>query len=171
MLRVLSVLLLATLPALAQEGEDGPPISITSPDSGVTYAFGTVKSHALVWDKNAKVLLAVVTFIDRDDGSEQQTQEDTHRFRLPGVTFDEAHKVFFATTAKGEEIPIATIKKQLFFSVIQVLPNAVVRILHPRGNLSVILEAVRPNDPALHAPESTSDDGGTHDVDLHSIMQ
>jgi len=109
MLRLACLLLLVTFPALAQDDNDAPPISITSPDTGVTFAFGTVKSHTLVWDKGTKMLLAEVTFIDRDDGGPEQTVEDTHTFRLPGVTYDEARKVFIATSSRGAQIPVATL--------------------------------------------------------------
>jgi len=52
-----------------------------------------------------------------------------------------------------------------------VLPNAVVRILHPRGNVSVILEAVRPDDPSLRPAAAPAADDGTHGVDIRTIVQ
>jgi hypothetical protein len=153
---------------LSAQEDDGPPIAITSPDTGTTFAFGTVKTHALIWNKKEQVLIARVTFTDADQ-TENTAQDDTHEFRLPGVTFDEAKGVFFATTAKGEVIPVARIKKALFIKSIETLPNARVRILHPRGNLTVILEAISPNDPAMHPAPGNPD--GTHQVDINQVLR
>jgi len=149
--------------------DDGPPISITSPDVATTFAFGTVKNRALFWNKSGKVLIARVTFTDAEQNS-GQSNEDTHDFRLPGISFDEAKGVFMATTAKGEVIPVARIKKTLFIKSIEVLPNAVVRILHPRGNVTVILEAISPNDPAMHPTPANADSDATHKVDIDKIL-
>jgi len=147
--------------------DEGPPISITSPDAGTTFAYGTVKTHSLIWNKSQKVLVARVTFTDAEQNL-GQPNDDTHEFRLPGVRFDEAKGIFTATTAKGEIIPVARIKKALFIKTIETLPNARIRILHPRGNLTVILEAISPNDPAMHP--ANSDPDGTHKVDIDKIL-
>ena len=149
--------------------DDGPPISITSPDTATTFAYGTIKNHALIWNKSGKVLIARVTFTDAEQ-SLGQPNDDTHEFRLPGVTFDEAKGVFFATSAKGEVIPVARIKKVLFIKTIETTPNAVVRILHPRGIITVVLEAISPNDPAMHPPPDSSDPDATHQVDINKIL-
>ena len=154
-------------PRLVSAQDDGPPISITSPDTATTFAYGTVKSHALIWRKNEKVLIAQVTFTDPNQ-SDGTSSDDTHEFRLPGVTFDETKGVFFATTAKGEVIPFAHIKKTLFMKSIEVLPNANIRILHPRGIITVILEAISPDDPAMHPHPDNPD--ATHQVDLDKIL-
>jgi hypothetical protein len=175
MLRMVFVLLGFTLlPLAAQESESdgpGPLISIISPDTGGAFAFGTIKNHALVWDRKNKMLYAQITFVDTPEDDQQQTNEDTQRFRLPGVTFDEARKLFVATSPQGEQVPIARIKKQLFLSSIEVLPNAVVRIQHHREDVTVILEAVRPHDPALKPAPPKADTGDTHTVDLRQLLQ
>ena len=152
----------------AQE-DDGPPISITSPDTATTFAFGIIKNHALIWNKSNKVLIAQVTFAEEDVNAGPGT-DDTHEFRLPGVTFDEAKGVFFATTAKGEIIPVAHIKKVLFIKTIEVLPNANIRILHPRGIVTVILEAISPNDPAMHPSPDNSNPDATRPVEIDKIL-
>jgi hypothetical protein len=162
---VLALSLLSPRLVLAQD--DGPPISITSPDTATTFAYGTVKNHTLFWNKSKKALFAQVTFNDPNQSDGTQT-DDTHEFRLPGVTFDEAKGVFFATTAKGEVIPVAHIKKTLFMKSIEVLPNANIRILHPRGLVTVILEAISPDDPAMHPHPDNPD--ATHDVDLDKLL-
>ena len=156
-------------PRLLSAQDDGPPISITSPDAATTFAYGTVKNHALVWNKKEKVLIAHVTFTDAEQ-SNGTPSDDTHEFRLFGVSFDEAKGVFFATTAKGEAIPVARIKKVLFITTIETTPNAVVRVLHPRGNVTVILEAISPNDPAMHPAPANSDSDATHQVDINKIL-
>ena len=148
------------------QGDDGPSISITSPDSGTTYAYGSIKNHELFWDKSRKLFMARVTFVDENSGS--SSGDDTHEFRLPGISYDEAKGVFTATTAKGEVIPVAHYRKVLFLKSIETLPNAAVRVLHPRGNITVILEAISPDDPAMHPQPGDPD--GTHKVDTNQIM-
>ncbi len=163
---VLTLILWAS-PALMAE-DDGPPISITSPDAGATFALGTIKSRSLFWSKKDKVLVVRVTFTDAES-SIGQANEDMHEYRLPGVSFDEAKGVFTATTAKGEVIPVAHFKKVLFIKSIETTPNAVVRIIHPRGgNVTVILEAISPNDPAMRPAPTDLD--GTHKVDIDKIL-
>jgi hypothetical protein len=165
-LLVLALIFLAS-PALIAE-EDGPPISITSPDTGATFALGTIKSRSLFWSKSGKVLIVRVTFTDAES-TVGTPNEDMHEYRLPGVSFDEAKGIFTATTAKGEVIPVAHFKKVLFIKSIETTPNAVVRIIHPRGgNVTVILEAISPNDPAMH-PAPTNPDG-THKLDIDKIL-
>ena len=163
----LALVLLVPLAAWAQnesQGDDGPPISITSPDTGTTYAYGTIKAHSLIWDKGRKLLIARVTFTD-----DNTPADDVHEFRIPGITLDEAKGVFSATTAKGDVIPVAHYRKVLFVKSIETLPNAAVRVLHPKGNITVILEAISPDDPAMHTPPGDSD--GTHKVDTNQILQ
>ena len=156
-------------PRLLPAQDDGPPISITSPDTATTFAFGTVKNHTLVWNKKEKVLVAHVTFTDANQ-SNGTPSDDSHEFRLPGVTFDEAKGVFLATTAKGEVIPVAHIKKTLFIKSIETTQNAVIRILHPRGDVTVILEAISPNDPAMHPAPANSDPDGVHQVNIDKLL-
>ena len=165
---LLGSLLLA--PRLISAADDGPPIAITSPDKATTYAFGSIKSHALIWDKKRQLLIAQVVFIDPETAS-GQPEDDEHEFRLPGVCFDESKGLFYAVSARGETIPVAHIKKELFFKSIEILPNANVSIEHPHGNVTVTLEAISPNDPAMHAPSpDTSPDDG-HQVNINNIVQ
>ena len=150
----------------AQE-DDGPLISITSPDAATTFAYGSIKARSLIWDKKERMLTVRVTFTDAEQNN-GPSNDDTHDFRLPGVTFDEAQGLFFATSPKGIIVPVAHAKKALFFKTIEILPNAAVRILHPRGNVTVILEAISPNNPAMHSPSTDPD--GTHKVDPDKIL-
>ncbi len=153
----------------ADPGDDGPPISITSPDSAVTFATGSIKSHSLYWNRKTKVLVARVTFTDAEQNL-GQPNDDLHEFRLPGVSFDEAKGIFSATSAKGEIIPVAHFKKTLFIKSIETTANAVVRVIHPTGgSVTVILEAISPNDPAMHPPANSNPDG-THRVDIDKIL-
>jgi hypothetical protein len=168
-LAFLALALLLILPAWAEPGDDGPPISITSPDKGTTYALGRIKNHQLYWSKSQKVLIARITFTDEESAMGTPT-DDVQEFRLPGVSFDEAKGIFTATTAKGEVIPVAHYKKVLFVKAIETLPNAAVRVMHPRGVITVILEAINPNDPAMHANQPSTDSDSTHQVDINSIL-
>lgn len=147
MLRMLFLLLAVTgLPLLADD-DIKPVISITSPDSATTFAFGTITKRALIWSDSTQTLSAEITFVDEQQTT-NQANEDSHRFRLPGVTFDKAHGIFYATSPKGEAVPIAQRKKVLFVPTITILPNAVVRVNHRRGEVTVELEAIRPDDVA-----------------------
>ncbi len=166
----LSLALLAVLPLPAQEVpspnvDDGPPISITSPDPASTFVYGSIKDHSLIWNKKDKVLIAHVTFLDTEENS-GSANEDSHEFRLPGVTLDEAKGIFYATSPKGEVIPVAHFKKTLFIKSIEVTPNARVRIQRIKGEVAVILEALRPDDPALKAPP-----GDTRQVKFENLIQ
>jgi len=166
MLRVF-VMIALVWPQLAFAQDDAPPVSITSPDTGSTFVFSTLKTRALMWNKSSRMLIARLTFTEDDENS-STPQDDTLEFRLPGISFDEAKGIFSATSAKGEVIPVAQIKKQLFLKTIEILPNAHVRIIRERGNVSVILEAISPNDPAMHPAPSSSD--GEHAVDIRQIL-
>jgi hypothetical protein len=171
LLLVLALALFSFRAVSAQDDDDNEtvPISITSPDRATTFAYGTIKDHALIWNKSAKVLIARVTFTDAELSS-GQSDDDTHEFRLPGVSFDEAKGIFFATTEKGEVIPVARITKVLFFKSIETLPNARVRVIHPKGVVTVILEAISPNDPAMHPPASGSNPDATRKVDINQVL-
>ena len=165
LLFLLLALILSTSRALFAQDE-GPPISITSPDTGTTYSTGTIKERSLYWNKRSKTLIARVTFTDSQ--SLGTPVDDVHEFRLPGVTLDEAKGIFFATTAKGEVIPVARYKQILFLKTVAMLPNAAVRVIHPKGDLTVILEAVRPDDPSMHP--SPSDPDATHKEDIGKLL-
>jgi len=149
--------------------DDGPPIVIVSPDAGTTFAYGTIRNRALVWDPKTKMLIARVTFTDQRLAS-GQPNDDQHEFRLPGVTFDSATGIFSAKSAQGKLIPVAQIKKTLFFQHIEALPNARVRIMHPRGDITVVLEAIDPKDPAMHPKPKPGNQDGTHDVPIQEIL-
>ena len=163
---------LAPARALAQDSvlskDDGPPISITSPDTGSTFVFGSLKGRQLYWNNRAKMLIARVTFTDADLLDNNSPQDDTMEFRLPGVAFDEARGMFSATTAKGDVIPIARMKKTFFIKSVEILPNARVRVLREHGTVNVILEAISPNDPAMHPAAANPD--GTHPVGIGQML-
>jgi hypothetical protein len=175
MIRFLCFLLaLAALPVLAED--DAPPIIIKSPDAASTFAFGTIKHRALIWNESAQTLYAEITFVDEQQDN-LQAEDDTHRFQLPGVTLDRAHGVFYATTAKGEAIPVAQRKKMLFGSTIQMLPNAIVRVYHRHGEVTVTLEAIRPADVAREkqrqdqSTSSGTNPDGSHTVNIQDLLQ
>jgi hypothetical protein len=172
MARPVLLLLLVSLllPARALLADDGPPIAITSPDTAVTFAYGTIKQRSLLWNSRDKLLIARVVFTDAEPVT-GTPQDDPHEFRLPGVGFDEAKGIFYAVSERDETIPVARLKKTLFFKTIEVLPNAVIRVEHPRGNVTVILEAVSPDSPAMHAPPADTNPDDTHPLDINSILR
>lgn len=161
---------LATLPLLAED-EFKPAISIESPDTATTFAFGLIKNRSLVWSESKKILLAQVTF-QEPDGTSLTGNDDTHDFRLPGISFDKAKQIYFATTATGEVIPIARRKKSFPFSTIEILPNAIVRVHHPHGVVSVTLEAIRPSDLARvqKEQEGSGSPDGTHTINIQDLL-
>src|ERR1700722_10273332 len=167
LLFLLGLLFLA--PRFLRAADDGPPIAITSPDAATTFAYGSIKDRALLWDSKNKMLFARIVFTDAEF-SDGHAQEDEHEFRFPGVRFDAAKGIFYAVSAEGETIPVARVKKALFFKTIEVLPNAVVRIEHPRGNVTAILEAISPNDPAMHAPPPNTSPDDSHNVNINSVL-
>jgi len=140
---------------LPAQADDGPLIAITSPDTATTFAYATIKNHSLVWRKSDRMLEVFVTFTDAPQNMGVPS-DDLHEFRLPGVTFDEAKGAFFAASPTGEMVPVARLKTVLFIKSIVATPNAHIRILHPRGKVSVILEAISPNDPAMNQKAETS---------------
>lgn len=153
-------------PGLQAAFDDAPPIVIKSPDEATTFTYGSIKSRSLSWDKKQQTLVVHVTFVDNEDISGSAVQ-DSHDFKLPGVTFDEAKGLFYACSAKGVMIPVAHIKKTLFLKNIEILPNANVRIQRQRGNVSVVLEAITPDDPAMRAPV---DHSGTTSEPLQNLF-
>ncbi len=168
----LALMLFAPASVFAQEAvlmkDEGPPIAITSPDVGTTYVYGSLKSRQLYWNKRAKMLIARVTYTDSEMVDNNSPQDDTMDFHLPGVAFDETRGIFTATTAKGVVIPIAHLKKSFFVKTIEILPNARVRVIRDHGNVTVVLEAISPDDPAMH-PAPTNPDG-THSVDFSHML-
>jgi hypothetical protein len=176
MLRLLSLLLALTMLPLLADDDIKPIISITSPDTATTFAYGTIKNRALIWSDSTQTLSAEITFVDVDPTS-TQSNDDTHRFRLPGVTLDKALGVFYATSPKGEVIPVAHRKKVLFVSTIEVLPNAIVRVNHPHGEVTVELEAIRPSDVAKlkkaqadQDAQSNPDGNNGHAVNIQDLL-
>jgi hypothetical protein len=169
------LLALTTLPLLADD-DIRPVISIASPDSATTFVFGTIKNRALIWSESAQTLSAEITFIDEQQSS-NQPNDDMHRFRLPGIMLDKAHGIFYATSPKGEVIPVAQRKKTLFITSIEVLPNAIVRVNHHRGEVTVSLEAIRPADvaklrkeQAAQDAQSNPDGSGGHTFNIQDLL-
>jgi hypothetical protein len=162
------MLLLASLPGVQVRAfDDAPPVSITSPDQATTYSLNSIRTHELVWDDKRQLLIAHVVFVPLDsDGG--PADEDAHDFRLPGVRFDRATGLFSAVSSKGDIIPVARMKKTLFLKTIETLPNAIVRIQNHRGQVGVVMEAVRADSPALRAPLEADQ---PHTIDVKQIFR
>jgi hypothetical protein len=43
-------------------------------------------------------------------------------------------------------------------------------VLHPRGDVSVVLEAISPDDPAMHPPKDNPDPDAQQKVDIDKIL-
>jgi hypothetical protein len=156
--------------SLRAEQEFSPVISIDSPDIATTFPTGTIKHRSLVWNDGTHTLSAEVTFEDVDQTMPEQT-DDTHRFRIPGITLDKVHGIFYATSAKGEAVPVAQRKKTVFLTTIEVLPNAVVRVFHHHGEVSVKLEAIRPSELArVQKDPDDTNSTGTHTINLQDLL-
>jgi hypothetical protein len=151
-------------------GDDGPPISITSPNTDTTFPHADIRTHKLIWYKNRKMLVACISFTDARQ-NDTTSNDETYYFDLPGVTFDETKGIFTATSAKGEVIPIAHFKKTLFLKTIEVLPNANIRVMCPGGQITVILEAMSPNDPAMRKAPPETDPDSTKGVNFNQLFK
>jgi hypothetical protein len=68
--------------------DDGPLITIQSPETASTFAYGSIKSRSLMWNKQKRMLFAHITFVDGEDGSASANQ-DSFDFEFPGVMLDD----------------------------------------------------------------------------------
>ncbi len=92
MLRILLFLALSAL-GLRAEQEFTPLIAIDSPDTATTYPLGTIKHHGLIWNDTTQTMSAEVTFEDVDRTG-PEPDEDTHLFRIPGITLNKSQGIF-----------------------------------------------------------------------------
>ena len=164
-------LLISTASRLqAGEIDEQLPVSIKSPVSGKTYAFGQIKSRLLNWDAKKNMLIAHVVFTNQYLASGGDIEEDDQYFPIPGITFNATTGFFYAPATDGSQIPIAHIRKTLFIKSVAVLPNAAVRVIHTnQGEVTVILEAIKPEDVSRYSKEGG--DGNDNKFSLQSLFQ
>lgn len=134
-----------------------PIVIIRSPDKGESYVYGRVSGRKLYWSDKEKKLYALIT-VDNSlyANSTERAEQETVRFWLPGVEYDEAKKLFFVRGRNGEVIPFAIKKKALFVETIEPVRNAVVRVVRTKGRVEVEANIFKPEDVATEESEQKS---------------
>jgi len=118
----------------------------TSPDQGQTHASSSIESRGLHWDARDQKLTAVITYSNRNyEAPLVHPHDDTLAFALPGVRYDQANNVFYATSKDGQRIPVAKFTTVLFAKKIQLLPGAAIYAQQVHGNVSVKLVTGEPD--------------------------
>ena len=103
-------ILLVTILASASVMADA--IRITSPDHAQTFAYGEMISQRLYLDRTSGELAAGITFSNSPYADSNDPRSDeSFQFRFPSIQFDSARRVFFATSAHGELIPVAQFRE------------------------------------------------------------
>jgi hypothetical protein len=116
-------------------------VTIVSPDTEQTFAFGSIIDHQLKWD-GAHTLNALITFSTLPYvGKEQPRVDETFAFRLPGVTFDPATRTFYARAARGERVPVAAFRRELIVDSILPLDGTKICVFKKSGHVRVVLTA------------------------------
>lgn len=87
-------------------------VRITSPDHAQTFAYGEMISHQVYLDRFSGELAARITFSNSPYAdSNEPRRDESFDFRFPGMQFDSARRVFFATSGHGELIPVAQFRE------------------------------------------------------------
>ena len=135
-----AILLAAILTVNASVMADA--ISITSPDHAQTFAYGEMISHQLYVEQPHGELVARITFTNSPyaDGNDPR-RDESFDFRFPNVRFDSARRVFFASSRRGELIPVARLWQGLACRWIDLVPGAKVYLLKESGWVTATLTA------------------------------
>jgi hypothetical protein len=134
-----AAILLATLLATSAWAVAGA-ISITSPDHVQTFAYGETLWHQLYGERGQ--LAARITFSNLAyAGDEEPRRDESFDFRFPGVQFDPARRTFFASSRRGELIPVARFRNDPNFGWIDLAPGAKIYLLKESGRVTTILTA------------------------------
>jgi hypothetical protein len=136
---VRAAILLATLLTTSAWAVAGA-ISITSPDHVQTFAYGEMLWHQLYGERGE--LAARITFSNLPyAGDDEPRRDETFDFRFPGVQFDPARRTFFASSRRGELIPVARFRNDPDFGWIDLAPGAKIYLLKESGRVTTILTA------------------------------
>jgi hypothetical protein len=136
---VRAAILLATLLTTSAWAVAGA-ISITSPDHVQTFAYGEMLWHQLYGQRGE--LAARITFSNLPyAGDDEPRRDETFDFRFPGVQFDPARRTFFASSRRGELIPVARFRNDPDFGWIDLAPGAKIYLLKESGRVTTILTA------------------------------
>jgi hypothetical protein len=117
-------------------------ISITSPDHAQTFAYGEMLWHQLYLECRGGQLAARITFGNLPyAGDDEPRRDESFDFRFPGVQFDPARRAFFASSRRGERIPVARFRNGPDFGWIDLAPGAKIYLLKESGCVTTILTA------------------------------
>jgi hypothetical protein len=86
-------------------------------------------------------LVARITFSNLPyAGDDEPRRDESFDFRFPGVQFDSARRTFFARNARGELIPVARSRNNLFDGI-DLASGAKIYVLKESGRVTAILTA------------------------------
>jgi hypothetical protein len=117
-------------------------VTILSPDTAQTWAYGYVTEAKFAWSSKEKALYADITFSnDLYATTDEPVQHEYFLFKFPGMMLDPGTKTFYAQDSSGQRVPVAVSESGLFSSFIKPLPGTVVYIHKKHGKVQVTLTA------------------------------
>jgi hypothetical protein len=117
-------------------------ISITSPDHAQTFAYGEMISHRVHLDHPTGELAVEITFSNQPYAdSNDPPMNESFDFRFPGVQFDSARRIFFATSGHGEVIPVARLGEGLASGWVDLTAGAKIYLVKDTGRVTATLTA------------------------------
>jgi hypothetical protein len=121
-------------------------VVITSPNQGETRASASIENRGLHWNARHQRLTAIITYSNKNyESPSVHPHDDTLAFALPGVRYNQAGNVFYATSKNGQRTPIAKFQPVLFGKKIQLLPGAAIVAQQFHGDVSVKLVTGEPS--------------------------
>ncbi|HEY2343394.1 MAG TPA: hypothetical protein VGH90_10210 [Chthoniobacteraceae bacterium] len=116
-------------------------VTIESPNVGKTAVYNSIGWHQLRWIADRRLLVASMTFDNRDyESSEVRREEDRVDFAFPGVSLDPASGVFYATEGH-ERVEVAAIHRGWFGKEIRLAPGARIETTMRAGKVRAALTA------------------------------
>jgi len=117
-------------------------ISIASPDHAQTFAYGKMIWHELYLERNGGELAARITFSNLHyAGDDEPRRDESFDFRFPGVQFDPARRIFFASRRHGEPVPVARFRNVPVCDWVDLGPGAKIYLLKDDGRVTATLTA------------------------------
>src|SRR5262249_16562797 len=116
--------------------------SITSPNHAQTFAYGKMIWHQLYLDRSGGELGARITFSNLPYvGDDEPRRDESFDFRFPGVRFDPARRIFFASRRHGEPVPVARFRGVPVCDWVDLAPGAKIYLLKDNGRVTATLTA------------------------------
>jgi hypothetical protein len=116
--------------------------SVISPNHPQTFAYCQVLSHQLYVERASGELAARITFSNLSYASDEEPRRDeSFDFRFPGIKFDATRRTFFVGGRRGQMIPVAQFRSDLFSAWIDLAPGAKIYLLKKSGRVTAILTA------------------------------